>query len=114
MLRDCQHCAGKHPLRYLIKSNNTRALFFLCPKLKGSGESFVVFVPMIDKLNIPSYISGTETYEKLKASVQSDGEFDDEDRKVIEHWRRAALLPHQMTRYQLELIRSYCKGKIHW
>lgn len=112
--RSCTTCQQLHNLYYLVKSNNTRALFFLCPKLKGREKVFVVFVPLLDGLDIPSYLSNSASYEKLKESVRADGEFAEADRKIISAWRMASLSPYRMTREQLELIKRYVKNNPRW
>ena len=112
--RSCDTCRLQHNLYYLVKTNNTRALFYLCPKLKGQEKVFVVFVPLVDGLDVSSYLSGTATYAALKDSVRADGEFTEEDRKVISRWRTARLVARDMTREQIELIKRYVKGSPRW
>ena len=89
-------------------------MFILCPKLKGREKPFIIFVPLVDGLDIPSYLSGTETYAKLKESVRVDGEFTDEDRKIISRWRAASLTARYMTKEQIALIRRYVLGNPRW
>lgn len=112
--RICDTCQQPHNLYYLIQRNNTRSMFFLCPKLKGREKVYTIFVSLVDGLDIPSYLSGTDSYQKLKDSVRADGEFTEEDRRIISLWRTARLVSRQMTREQIELIKRYVKGNPRW
>lgn len=110
----CKYCRESHELYYLIKSNNTKALFYLCPKLKGRDQVFIVFVPLIDSLSIPVYHSGTNEYESLKRSVPVLSDFSESEKKIIDQWRKAKLFSRNMTRDQLLIIREYIAGDIKW
>jgi hypothetical protein len=114
MQEQCPKCDKKHNLYYLIKRNSTRALFVLCPREKGRDKVFVLFLPLIDNLDIPFYLAGSKAYEELKASVQMDGEFTDAERKVITAWRTARLTAKYMTPEQLALIKRYVSGNVRW
>ena len=110
----CPTCHERHDLYYLIKTNNTRALFYLCPKLKGQDNIFVIFIPLIDGLSIPSYVSGSPEYDELNRSFPICSDFSEEELKIIALWRRAKLVSSQMTKDQLYVIRQYIKGDIKW
>lgn len=110
----CIKCGKKHNLYYLVKTNGTRAMFMLCPKMKGEGQVFTIWVALVPGLDLPTYLHGTETYDKLKESVRSDGTFSDEEKKIISLWRRAKITIWQMTPQTKELIKSYVKGDPLW
>ena len=114
MQQVCPKCEKNHTLYYLIKINNTRAMFILCSKQKSRGLPFTIFLPLRENLDIPTFLNRTKAYEDLKASVQNDGEFSDEERRIISQWKRASLVPRQMTKEQLQMIKRYVKGNIVW
>ena len=110
----CPKCRKDHDLYYLIKVNNTRAMFMLCPKMKSEGSVFTLWLPLVDNLEIPSFLSGSTAYEELKASVRVDGEYSEEEKRVLSAWRTARLFASRMTPSQLQLIKTYVKGTIRW
>lgn len=110
----CKKCGKKHDLYYLVKTNGTRAMFMLCPKMKGDSEVFTLWVALIPNLDLPTYLHGTETYEKLKESVQPDGIFNEPQKEVISLWRRAKLTMKNMNPHQKELIKLYVKDNPRW
>lgn len=114
MMRQCTYCSLDHKIYYLLKTDNTKAMFMLCSKAKGRDDVFILWLPKEDDLNIPTYISGTPEYDRLKAELPTDKEFTEEDRKVISKWRRAKLTLYNMTKYQLSIIRRYVGGDIKW
>lgn len=112
--QSCPKCGKKHDLYYLVKTNGTRAMFMLCPKMKGDEQVFTIWVVLIPNLDIPSYLHGSEAYETLKASVMPDGVFNEPQKQLISLWRRAKLTIRQMNSHQKELIKTYVKGDPRW
>lgn len=114
MMRQCTYCNLDHKIYYLLKTDNTKAMFMLCPKAKGRDDVFIIWLPKEDDLKIPTYVSGTPEYDQLKDSLLTDKEFTEDEQKIIRLWRRAKLTLQNMSKMQLSVVRRYINGEIKW
>lgn len=112
--RQCIKCEKKHSIYYLIRADGVRVLFMLCPKMKGNGEAFTLFLPIEKGLDIPTYLVNSKAYESLKESTAEDGDFTKEERYTIDLWRAAQLPGSRMTKKQIETIKRYLVGNPRW
>lgn len=112
--RQCSKCEKKHNIYYLIRIDGVRVLFMLCPKMKGNGETFTIFLPMEKGLDIPTYLINSKAYESLKESTAEDGDFTKEERYTIDLWRSAQLSGSKMTKKQIETVKRYILGHPLW
>lgn len=112
--RQCPKCIDTHEIYYLLKTNNEKAMFLMCPKMKVRDLLFVYFIPIEHNLSIPLYKSGSPEYDALKDNLVPINDFSEEEQRIIKLWKRAKLTLRNMTSDQLAVIRTYIKEDIRW